>query len=283
VSLSRRGFLTQGAAATLLAPAARGAGAGELVFVCLAGGADALSLLVPHSEPHYYRARPTLALPPPGRGAGAALPLDARFGLHPRLPSLKRWFDAGALGIVAGVGSPAAVHGHRRARQALELAVLGSVNGAAPERRQGPLEVELPALAERVRRGTAPPATWLESAGWDTHVAQGDAVSGRLALLAHELDRALSAFVAGCGNALARVRLIVVSEFGRGVAETQLGGTDDGNALALWVLDGRRGLGRIAGSFGSLSPAALSESSAIRATRDLGSTLTELARGEFPS
>jgi uncharacterized protein (DUF1501 family) len=287
MSITRRGFLSRGAAATLLAPGARAEApgpAGEtLVFVVLRGGADALSLLVPLGDADYHRARPTLALRPPGSGPNAALALTAEFGLQPRLAVFKRWFDEGELGAIAGVGFGNGPSGHRSAERALEQAVHAALGGRAPERLSGSLEPALLALAERIRRGSRQPeSAWVESANWDTHVGHGTADSGRLSLLCAELASALSAFRAACGDGFRRTRLIVVSEFGRSLGETRLGGSDDGNATALWVLDGRRQLGRVVGDYGSLAPSSLGRGGAIVPTRELAPLLSTLVRGEFP-
>ena len=51
-----------------------------LVVLSLRGAADGLSLVVPHADPVYYRARPRLAIP-----ADRLLVADAQFGLHPAL------------------------------------------------------------------------------------------------------------------------------------------------------------------------------------------------------
>jgi uncharacterized protein (DUF1501 family) len=286
MSLTRRGFLTRGAAATLLTPDARAEtpATGEaLVFVALRGGADALSLLVPLRDADYHRARPTLSLKPPGNGPNAALALTAEFGLQPRLAVFKSWFDSGELGVIVGAGFGAHHSGHRSAERALEQAVHAALGGRAPERLSGALEPELLALGERIRRGAGQPrAAWVESANWDTHVGQGTAESGRLSLLCAELARALAAFRTACGDGFRRTRVILVSEFGRAVGETRLGGSDDGNATALWVLDGRRQLGRVVGDYGSLAPSSLGSGGAIVPTRELAPLLATLSRGEFP-
>jgi uncharacterized protein (DUF1501 family) len=289
MSITRRRFLSRGAAATLLAGEARAESrapsvAGEtLVFVVLRGGADALSLLVPLGDADYHRARPTLALKPPGSGPNAALALTPEFGLHPRLAVFKRWFDEGELGVIAGAGLGAGPCGHRSAERALEQAVHAALGGRAAERVSGALEPALLALAERIRRGSqAPRAAWIEQANWDTHVGQGSPENGRLSFLCAELARALAAFRAASGSGFGRTRLIVVSEFGRALGETRLGGSDDGNATALWVLDGRRKLGRVVGDYGSLAPSSLGRGGAIVPTRELTPLLSTLARGEFP-
>ena len=93
---SRRGFLA-GSAATAATVAAgprvafgtpRDPSAGDvIVCVFLRGGADALSMVVPYTDPGLYTARPTIAVPPPNAGdrLAGALDLDGSFGLHPAM------------------------------------------------------------------------------------------------------------------------------------------------------------------------------------------------------
>jgi uncharacterized protein (DUF1501 family) len=82
-----------------------------LVVVQLGGGNDGLNTVVPYGHDAYYRARPTLAVPAPGRGTAqqpAALALDqaSGIGLHPNLQGFKELMDQGAASIVQGVGYP---------------------------------------------------------------------------------------------------------------------------------------------------------------------------------
>src|ERR1700759_1085154 len=54
----------------------------QLVVLFQRGAADGLNIVVPFSEPNYYRLRPTIAIPQPGRAAGGngALDLGGGFG-----------------------------------------------------------------------------------------------------------------------------------------------------------------------------------------------------------
>jgi uncharacterized protein (DUF1501 family) len=103
---TRRAFLQQ------LALAAPGLGLASssttgrphtLVCVFLRGGADTLNLVVPYAEDAYYRARPTLALPAPGK-KGGVLKLDDHFGLHPSAAPLQAAFAEGRLAMLTSVG-----------------------------------------------------------------------------------------------------------------------------------------------------------------------------------
>ena len=70
-----------------------------LVLLELAGGNDALNMVVPHRDPRYRALRPTLAVTD-------AIDLDGDIGLSPKLPTLAAEYHAGRLAIVEGVGVP---------------------------------------------------------------------------------------------------------------------------------------------------------------------------------
>ncbi len=92
-----------------------------LVVVFLRGGADGLSLTPPHGYQTYRDLRPTIAIPPPGNGAGSALPLDTAssanvvfptgidgvVGLHPAMaPIYDTLWNSGQLAIIPAAGLP---------------------------------------------------------------------------------------------------------------------------------------------------------------------------------
>ena len=56
----------------------------RLVVVFMRGAVDGLSVVVPHADGGYYRARSAIALARPGQDGGV-LDLDGHFGLHPAL------------------------------------------------------------------------------------------------------------------------------------------------------------------------------------------------------
>ncbi len=98
--LTRRNFvgLTAGLAAAAAVPAwlprvvyadSENSSRDVLVSIFLRGGADALSLCVPFTEPNYYRLRPTLAIQPPDSSdPNRALRLNGRFGFPPAFEPL---------------------------------------------------------------------------------------------------------------------------------------------------------------------------------------------------
>jgi len=131
-SPERRHFLraTCGAALAWLAPQpalSREGPSRVLVCVNLVGGLDGSSLLVPYGEDAYYRARPRIAVPPPGKPDGA-LPLVDGFGLHPKLEPLYQLYLARELAIVPAVGGARFGRSHFAARDAMHSG-LDSVHG----------------------------------------------------------------------------------------------------------------------------------------------------------
>lgn len=98
-----------------------------LVAIFQRGGADGLSMVPPVGDPEYYALRPTLAIPRPGEGDGAALKLDDTFGLHPALSSLAPLYQAGALAMVHAVGSPKPTRSHFDAQDFIEGGIPGAL------------------------------------------------------------------------------------------------------------------------------------------------------------
>lgn len=113
-----------------IAPRSAGTAPSVLVSLFLRGGADGLNIVVPHADPEYYRLRPTLAVPRPGGGEGAAIDLGGGFGLHPSAEPLLPLFRAGELAILHACG---AVHGSRSHFDAQALMERGVADGGLPQ------------------------------------------------------------------------------------------------------------------------------------------------------
>jgi len=133
---SRRIFLKSGAMAMLSlgfapsflgrAAAAVGARRKLLIAIFQRGAVDGLNMIVPHGEADYYRLRPTIAIPQPGRGVmGSAIDLDGFFGLHPSMAPLKPLWDNRSLAIVHACGSPDNTRSHFDAQDYMESATPG--------------------------------------------------------------------------------------------------------------------------------------------------------------
>src|SRR5215218_7153858 len=120
--ITRREFVRGGVAAFTVsfgAPAflsdlarAQGRTRRNLVVLYLSGGNDALSTVIPYTDPQYFARRPTIAIP-----AGNVLQIgsDAAgrpIGLHPRLTGLRTIFNAGRLAVVQRTGYPNSSRSH---------------------------------------------------------------------------------------------------------------------------------------------------------------------------
>src|SRR6266550_3795036 len=133
--LSRRVFLKNGAFAFVslgFAPSfmARTAVAAsgrskQLIAIFQRGAVDGLSVVVPHGESEYYRARPTIAIPRPNGDDAAAIDLDGFFGFNPKLQPLKPLWDRRELAIVHACGSPDSTRSHFDAQDYMESATPG--------------------------------------------------------------------------------------------------------------------------------------------------------------
>jgi uncharacterized protein (DUF1501 family) len=96
----------------------------RLVVIFLRGAVDGLSVVVPYSEPGYYRARSTIALGRPGT-EGGVLDLDGRFGLNPALASLMPLWQSHQLAFVHAAGSTDTTRSHFDAQDYMESATPG--------------------------------------------------------------------------------------------------------------------------------------------------------------
>jgi uncharacterized protein (DUF1501 family) len=236
------------------------------LLVCLRGGADGLSLVVPRGEPRYYEARPRTAIP-----ADQAIDLDGHFGLHPGLAALLPWWRRGALAVLPAVGLPDPPSDHAAAWARL-VPLLAGAWPCAPD---APLAASLAAVARLVAEDRAPAVACVASGGWDTHLNQG-AASGRLAGRVAELGGALATFATGLGERLRDVVIVTVSEFGRTVRENRNGGTDHGAATALLALGGPVHGGRVLGGWPGLGSAATGGTAGLRAATDLTDVVAEI-------
>ncbi|MEQ1930918.1 MAG: DUF1501 domain-containing protein [Parvularculaceae bacterium] len=123
-SITRRAALSVGGGLVLTAA---GAGAAfsaaardrKFVLVILRGALDGLAAVPAFGDPNYASLRGRLALPPPG-AAGGVLPLDATFGLHPRLSFLHEEWKAGALAVMHAASSPYRERSHFDGQDVLE-------------------------------------------------------------------------------------------------------------------------------------------------------------------
>jgi uncharacterized protein (DUF1501 family) len=96
-----------------------------MVVLSLRGGADGLSMVVPHGDPGYAASRLKTEVP-----TSALLGRDDAFGLHPMFAPLMPMWDNGTFAAVNAVGLPTPNRSHFSAMEVVEDADPGS-----PERR----------------------------------------------------------------------------------------------------------------------------------------------------
>jgi uncharacterized protein (DUF1501 family) len=98
-----------------------------LIAIFQRGAVDGLNMVVPYGEKNYYAARPTLAIPQPGKAAvgESVIDLDGFFGLHPALSGFKPIWDAKRLAIVHAAGSPDNTRSHFDAQDYMESGTPG--------------------------------------------------------------------------------------------------------------------------------------------------------------
>ena len=93
--------LTSGMPGFLARAAARAGGDKILVVIQLTGGNDGLNTLIPHGNPAYYAARPSIAV-----AKKDVLNLSGDLGMHPNLRLLMKLWDGGELAWIENVGYP---------------------------------------------------------------------------------------------------------------------------------------------------------------------------------
>jgi len=171
--ISRRRFLEAGlfaGATSLVASRLAFANAptdARFAFVLLRGALDGLSAVPPVGDPDYAGLRGQIAL---GKsGEGAALPLNATFGLHPSLKFLHASYMAKELAVIHAVASPYRERSHFDGQDVLEgggtrphETQSGWINRALAALPAGPARsgVALGANVPLAMRGSVEVASW---------------------------------------------------------------------------------------------------------------------------
>ena len=96
-----------------------------LVVIFQRGGCDGLNVVVPYADSDYYRLRPTIAIPTPGKTNGA-LDLNGYFGLHPAMQGLQRLYQQQQLAVFPAVHYPQASFSHFDSQHFIESGAIRS-------------------------------------------------------------------------------------------------------------------------------------------------------------
>ncbi|WP_340540981.1 DUF1501 domain-containing protein [Nocardioides sp. GXZ039] len=92
-----------------------------LVVLSLRGAADGMSLMVPHGDPVYFAARPSISIP-----KERLIAADDFFGLHPELAPLLPMWEAGSMAAIHATGQRVTTRSHFSAMEEVEDADPGS-------------------------------------------------------------------------------------------------------------------------------------------------------------
>ncbi|MFY0409516.1 DUF1501 domain-containing protein [Solicola sp. PLA-1-18] len=111
-----------------------------LLLLSLRGGADGLSMVVPHAEEAYNKTRPNLALK-----ASELIEANQTFGLHPKFEALRPMWRSGKMAAIQAVGMQVPNRSHFEAMELIEDAdptssarvgwinrMIGSLSGTDP-------------------------------------------------------------------------------------------------------------------------------------------------------
>lgn len=138
----------------------------------------------------------------------------------------------------------------------------------------GGVGAALQQTAQLIKSSLRPEAITLDFGGWDTH--QGEAAI--LQNLFTELASGLSAFGTDLGSRMESIALVVMTEFGRRVAQNGTGGTDHGHGSCMWLLGGGVNGGHVYGSWPGLADNQLYGPGDLQITTDYRTILAEVVQ-----
>jgi uncharacterized protein (DUF1501 family) len=139
----------------------------------------------------------------------------------------------------------------------------------------------LKTVAKLIKLGVGLRAATVDLGGWDTHEGQGDGSAGYLAGLVTELSTGLAAFYADLAESRSptyadRLTVVVVSEFGRRLAENASHGTDHGHGSGIFVLGGQVNGGQVFTNWPGLQNDQLYDRADLAVTIDYRQVLSEI-------
>jgi uncharacterized protein (DUF1501 family) len=130
-------------------------------------------------------------------------------------------------------------------------------------------------IAELFKADVGLQVAFLDSGGWDHHVAEGGA-QGRLANLLRDLGQGMAAFHQDMGDRMDDVVFVSMSEFGRTAHENGSGGTDHGHANCMFVMGGAVKGGKVYTRWPGMSDGQLYQNRDLAVTTDYRSVLSEI-------
>lgn len=139
----------------------------------------------------------------------------------------------------------------------------------------------LETLARVIRSGSGLEVACLDVSSWDHHQGEGS-TDGLIQRRLEVLAGGLAAFFEDLGEELAAgVTVLVMTEFGRNVAENGNRGTDHGHGGLILALGGGLEGRRVVGSYGSLEPRRLYQGRDLPVDVDFREVFTDVLEGRF--
>jgi uncharacterized protein (DUF1501 family) len=144
----------------------------------------------------------------------------------------------------------------------------------------GELSDRLKTLAAVLKQGLNLRTATVDLGGWDTHEWQGENGEGQFADLLRQLGGGLAAFYKdmATANLTQKLTIVVMSEFGRRLAENASRGTDHGHGGAMLVLGGNVNGGKLYGRWPGLGAQQLYDRADLAATMDYRTVLAEILK-----
>lgn len=138
-------------------------------------------------------------------------------------------------------------------------------------------------VARIIRSGAPVEAACVDRGNWDMHANIGGPFEewGWMARNLTDLAGTLAAFRADLGDAWSHTTVVLMTEFGRRVAENTTAGADHGSGALMLVAGGGVAGGKVYGGWPTLAPAALTDGD-LAITTDYRSVLAEVLAKRLP-
>lgn len=130
---------------------------------------------------------------------------------------------------------------------------------------------KLSLAAQLIKANLGTQVICVDSGGWDHH----ENLPANLAASLDVLAKSLVAFRTDLGTQMSRVTVVVMTEFGRRVADNASNGTDHGTAGCLYLLGGGVNGGQVVGRWPGLATAQLTNSEDLAITTDTRDVLLQ--------